>query len=302
MTNLALTGGSRTLGGLRPLRFGALAPRAFVVAVAVLASMWAPSAALGQLSGPPPKELEGVGITEHADAQLPLDAVFNDENGQPVRLGDFIGGDRPTILTLVYFNCPMLCTLVLNGLVDGMKDLQWSAGKEFQVVTVSFDPKENATLARQKKQNYLKMYGRAGADEGWHFLTGTEENIHRLTEAVGFNYRWDEEKQQYAHQAAIFIATPQGHVSRYLYGVIFPPKDLKLALLEASKGKIGSTLDRIVLYCYCYDPAAGSYALKATNFTRGFGAVLLAVFGGWLASVWIRSARKKKAPPAGKPD
>jgi protein SCO1/2 len=269
---------------------------AFVVSLALAA----PGAARAQRTEPLPEQLEGVGITEHRDAKIPLDLAFSDEDGRAVRLRDYFHEDRPVVLTLVYYSCPMLCTLVLNGLTDAMRDLSWEPGAEYEVVTVSFDPRETSTLARLKKQNYLSMYGRAGAGAGWHFLTGREEEIHALTEAVGFGYRWDEEQQQFAHQAAIFVLTPDGRISRYLYGVLFEPLTLKLTLLEASKGKIGSPLDQIVLYCYHYDPKSGSYAPAAMRFMRLGGVLTMVLVGAWLSSVWLRSARRRPpvAPPA----
>ena len=270
--------------------------KAKIVLSCALLALAAAGAARAQLNIPPP-ELEGIGITEHLDATLPLDAVFLDESGREVRLAEYFRGERPVVLSIVYYSCPMLCTLVLNGLVEGLEALEWSPGEEFEIVTVSFDSTETPLLATQKKQNYLRLYGRTEAEAGWHFLTGSGENIRKLTEIVGFGYRWDDETDQFAHQAAIYLVTPDGRLSRYLYGVKYAPRDLKLGLLEASEGKIGSTLDQIVMYCYHYDAAAGSYALAATRFTRAIGALTLLVFGGWLVSMWIRDARRRRPSP-----
>jgi protein SCO1/2 len=240
-----------------------------------------------------PKDLEGVGITEHAGARLPLDLEFTDEDGKPVRLARFFPGDRPVILTLGYYRCPMLCTLVLNSLVDGLKDLPWTPGQQFEIVTVSIDPTETPTLAKLKKQNYLADYGRPGAAAGWHFLTGREENIRKLAEAVGFGYRYVEERGQYAHPAAIFVVTPDGRMAKYLYGVLYQPKTLRLALAEAGQGKIGTTTDQLLLYCFHYDAQEGRYVLAASNIMRLGGAATALVVGLWLAVSWGRGVRKK---------
>ncbi|OFV83461.1 MAG: hypothetical protein A2Y78_10400 [Acidobacteria bacterium RBG_13_68_16] len=240
-----------------------------------------------------PKDLEGVGITEHPGVRLPLDLEFTDENGAPVRLGQYFSGDRPVILTLGYYRCPMLCTLVLNSLVDGLRDLPWTPGREFEIVTVSIDPTETPTLARLKKQNYLEEYARPGAAGGWHFLTGREENIRKLADAVGFGYRYVQERGEYAHSAAIFVATPDGRMARYLYGVVYQPKTVRLALTEAGQGKIGTTVDQLLLYCFHYDAQEGRYVVAASNIMRFGGATTALIVGLWLAVSWRRGARKK---------
>jgi len=249
--------------------------------------------AAAQRTEPLPKDLEGVGITEHAGAKLPLDLEFKDEDGKTVRLEQYFNGQRPVILTLGYYRCPMLCTLVLNSLVDGLKDLPWTPGREFEIVTVSIDPTETATLAKLKKQNYLEEYARAGAAVGWHFLTGRDENIRKLADTVGFGYRYVEERGQYAHPAAIFVATPDGRMAKYLYGVLYQPKTLRLALTEAGEGKIGTTTDQLLLYCFHYNAQEGRYILAATNLMRFGGATTALVVGLWLAASWRRSAHKK---------
>jgi protein SCO1/2 len=261
------------------------------VAAAMLFLAALPAAA--QRTEPLPKDLEGVGITEHAGARLPLDLEFKDEDGKTVNLAQYFNGDRPVILTLGYYRCPMLCTLVLNSLVDGLKDLPWTPGQEFEIVTVSIDPTETPTLAKLKKQNYLEEYGRAGAAGGWHFLTGREESIRKLADAVGFGYRYVEERGQYAHPAAIFVVTPDGRMAKYLYGVLYQPKTLRLALAEAGQGKIGTTTDQLLLYCFHYDAQEGRYVLAATNIMRFGGATTAVVVGLWLAVSWRRGARRK---------
>lgn len=242
---------------------------------------------------PLPKELEGVGVDEKLDARIPLDLEFTDDLGRQVRLGDYFKNGKPVILTLNYYRCPMLCTLVLNGYVEGLKPLDWYPGGEFTTVTVSIDPRETPTLARQKKQNYLEEYGKSLADKGWHFLVGSPESVKRLTDAVGFRYTYDADTDQYAHAAVLVALTPDGRVSRYLYGVKFEPQTLRLALVEASEGKIGSALDQLILYCYHYDPSTGTYAPAALKIMR-FGAVLTTlVLAVVLGTFWAREFRRR---------
>jgi protein SCO1/2 len=267
-----------------------------LLALAVLAG--AATCALAQRGEPLPTELEGVGITEHLDARVPLDTTFDDETGKQVTLGSYFVKDRPVILTLNYFTCPMLCTLILNGMTDAMKEIPWTPGRQFEIVTVSFDPTETPTLARLKKKSYLEAYGRPDAAAGWHFLTGEEESIRALTDAVGFKYRWDDTEKQFAHAAAIFILTPDGHISRYLYGVQFEPKDLRLALLEASSGKIGSPMDQVLMYCYHYDASSGRYSIAAQQIMKIGGILTVLVLAGWLIGFWLRerSQGRRLAP------
>ncbi len=243
-----------------------------------------------------PPELEGVGITEHLDAQLPLDLAFVDERGRAVTLGDYFDGKRPVLLTLNYYRCPMLCTLQLNGLVDALRRVAWSAGEQFEMVTVSFDPAETPSLARAKKQTYVEEYGRPSAVKGWHFLTGKQASIKALTETVGFGYRWNPDSQQWIHAAAVYMCTPDGRLSRYLYGVMYEPNTLRLAMVEASEGKIGSTLDRIILYCFHYDDEAGKYSLAAVKVMRIGGALTAIILGTALMSFWLRGRRRRALP------
>jgi protein SCO1/2 len=247
-----------------------------------------------QLADQVPPALEEVGIEEHLDARLPFDVEFVDERGSDVTLGSFFDGERPVILTLNYYRCPMLCGLQLNGVVEGLTGLDWSIGDQFEMVTVSIDPLETPTLAREKKQNYLKWYQREGAASGWHFLTGRQDDIVRLAETVGFRYTYDESSGQYAHAAAIFVCTPDGRVARYLYGIEYPPKHLRLALLEASEGKIGNAIDQLILYCYHYDPSDRSYAPTAMNIMRLGGGATALILGSSLALFWIRDLRRKR--------
>ena len=266
-----------------------------IVALIILAAaVAAPLTVQAQPADQVPKQLEQVGVTEHPDVALPFDAQFVDESGHTVRLGDYFSGDRPVILTLNYYECPMLCGLQLNGLVDGLEGLNWTPGQEFEIVTISINPLETPTLAKLKKQNYIKHYGRPQAAAGWHFLTGREADIRRVADTVGFGYRYDPEAKQYAHPAVMFVATPKGHVARYLYGIELPTKTLRLALVEAAKGKVGSAIDRIVLYCYHYDPSTHRYAPVAMNIMRLGGGATLAILGTSLLAFWVKDSRRRR--------
>jgi protein SCO1/2 len=215
-----------------------------------------------------PKMLENVGIDQRLDEQLPLDIALRDESGQEVKLGDYFGS-KPVIISLVYYSCPQLCNQVLNGLTSSLKTLTaFDIGKEFNVVTVSFDPRETPQLASEKKKTYMEWYKRPGAAEGWHFLTGDQAAIDKLTEAVGFHYNYDPQTNQFAHASGIMIATPQGKLARYFYGIEYSASDLRLGLVEASENKIGTPIDKVILYCFHYDPASGKYGLVVVNLIR----------------------------------
>ena len=264
-----------------------------IVAVAALL-VGAAGVASAQLAGQAVPALDKVGIEEHLDAILPLELDFLDEEGRTVKLGDYFDGVRPVILTLNYYRCPMLCGLQLNGVVAGMEELDWTPGVEFEMVTVSIDPLETPELAKAKKDNYLRRYQRPAAARGWHFLTGRQVNIERLAETVGFGYTYDAASGQYAHAAAIFVITPDGRVARYLYGIEYPPKSLKLALMEASKGEIGSALDQLIMYCYHYDPSSRRYAPVAMNIMRVGGGATALVLGVTLGTWWLRESRRRR--------
>jgi len=264
------------------------------LAIALAVSALAPASVLAQdRIEPVPKPLAHVGVDEKLDAPLPLSLVFKDDTGRDVTLGSYFRPGRPVVLTLNYFRCPMLCTLELNGLVQGMKGLAWTPGDQFSVVTVSFDPRETAQLAAAKKQSYLEDLGRPSAEAGWHFLTGSQASIDALTKAVGFSYEYDKDTDQYAHAAVVMLATPEGRVGRYLYGVAFEPATLKLGLLEASKGKIGSTWERFILYCYHYDAEQGRYALAARSIMRVGGALTVLVLGSVIGGFWLRERKNR---------
>jgi len=241
-----------------------------------------------------PEPLQAVGIDQKLNEQVPLDLVFRDEQGQPVRLGELLDG-KPAILVLAYYRCPMLCNLVLNGLTDALESMSFTAGKEFHVITVSFDSRETPALARAKKATYLKRYARPEAEAGWHFLTGEPDPIRGLTEAVGFRYTFDEKTEQFAHASGIMVLTPEGRLARYFYGVEYSPRDLRLGLVEASENRIGSPVDQVLLFCYGYDPATGKYSASVMKLVRLGGAAtvgVLLLFIGWL--FW-KDARRKRA-------
>lgn len=244
-----------------------------------------------------PVELEGVGVTEHLGQKIPVEVGFVDEQGQAVTLQRYFSSGKPVILNLVYYTCPMLCTMVLNGMVDGLKEVAYTIGTEYEVVSISIDPRDTPDIAFKKKSNYLKSYGRPGAEPGWHFLTGTEENIRKVADAVGFQYKWDDRQEQYVHAATLFVLTPQATISRYLYGIQFTSKDLRLALLEASEGKIGSVIERFILFCYHYDPVGKKYALYATNVMRVGGALTAVILFSYLGILWRRERRMAITPP-----
>ena len=228
-----------------------------------------------------PPYLQNVGIEQHLDAQVPAGLAFTDESGRLVKLGDYFG-KKPLILNLVYYRCPMLCGEVLSGLTGAMKMIKFNAGNEYDVITVSFDPKETPQAAAEKKQEYLKRYGRPGAANGWHFLTGSADSINALTKSVGFQYQYDPKINQYAHATAIMVLTPGGRISRYFYGVDFPPKDLRMGLVEASSGKIGNPVDQVLLYCYHYDPATGKYGAVVSNMLKVGAGLTIVLLGGML--------------------
>lgn len=237
-----------------------------------------------------PGLLSKIRIDQKLDAQVPADLAFVDEQGRPVTLGQYFG-KRPLILALVYYECPMLCTQVLNGLTSSLSLIKFNAGQEFDVIAVSFDPGEGPGLARDKKKSYMERYKRPGAEGGFHFLTGRQDAIDRLTDAVGFRYAYDEKTDQYAHATTIILLTPEGHVSRYFYGIEYMPRDVRLGLVEASQNKIGTMRDQVLLLCYHYDPAEGKYGVAIINLIRLIGVLVIAGFG---AFVFISLRRERR--------
>ncbi len=246
-----------------------------------------------------PSVLQQVSITQNLDTQISPDLAFRDETGSTVRLGDFFGR-KPVLLSLVYFECPALCTEVLNGELRTMKAISLDLGKDYEAVTVSFEPKDTPALAQAKRDVYAGQYARPGAVDHWHFLTGEQSAIDALTQAVGFHYVYDAASRQYAHAAAIMVLTPAGRISRYFYGVQFPARDVRLGLVDASGGKIGTPTDHALLYCYQYDPETGKYGLVIMNIVRLFAGLTLAALGLFLFVMFRRERRRGAgALPAG---
>jgi protein SCO1/2 len=283
---------------------------ALVIVLALASDAWAqpPRFTGADVGGPPagtsselvPDILEKVGIDQKLNAQVPLDAVFRDEEGRQVKLGDYFG-KKPVVLSLVYYECPMLCTQVLNGAVAAFKVLNFTVGNEYEVVTLSFNPKETPAMAAAKKQTYLAKYGRPEGAKGWHFLTGEKPAIDAVAGAVGFRYTFDQASQQYVHASAIMVVTPEGRVSKYFYGIEYPPKDLRLGLIEASGGRIGTPVDQVLLYCYHYDPHSGKYSMVVMNVLRLGGVLTVALIAGFIVTMWGRDRRKSKNAAADGP-
>jgi protein SCO1/2 len=242
--------------------------------------------------------LKKVGITQNLNGRIPPDLLFRDETGKAVRIGDFFG-QKPIVLSLVYFDCPALCTEVLNGELRTMKAISLGLGRDFDAVTVSFEPKDTPALAKAKRDVYAGQYGRPGAADHWHFLTGEQPSIDALTNAVGFHYAYDSAIRQYAHAAAILVLTPDGRIDRYFYGVQYPARDVRLGLVEASQGKIGTLTDQALLYCYQYDPMTGKYGVVVMNVLRAAGGLTVLALGIFMALMFLRE-RKRPAgiPPA----
>lgn len=238
-----------------------------------------------------PDAMKRAGFEQRHNTQLPMDLKFRDENGNDVTLGSLFD-DRPVILNFVYLNCPMLCNVILNSLCDTLKDLPFSLGKEYQIITVSFDHTETPELAAAKKLNYLEYLGKPEAAASWHFLTGDEEAVKTLTQAAGFTFAWDETRKEYAHASGIMVATPQGRLSHYFFGVVFDPRDVRLGLVDASEGKIGSPLDKVqLLFCYHYDPAMGTYSLAVFRLLKLGGILTIASLGLFMG---LSLAQEKK--------
>jgi protein SCO1/2 len=273
----------------------------WLMAAVIAAMLIAPAVARGQGMGMPappeinpvskkPAILDKVGIDQKIGQQLPLDVVFKDETGRDVRLGEYFG-TRPVVMALAYYECPMLCTQVINGMTGALKTLSFEAGKDFDVVVISINPVERPTLAAQKKANYLKQYARPETAGGWHFLTGSELSIKAVADAIGFRYAYDDQIGQYAHGAAIYVATPKGIIARYFLGVEFPPTHLRYALVEASNNKLGTIADQVLLLCYHYDPATGKYGVVILRAVRIGGVLTVAAF---LAFLFVSLRRERQ--------
>lgn len=272
---------------------------AAALSCALLFSSWAgadpvpPSERVERME-PAPKQLKGVDVQERLGSALPKTLGFRDASGKPVVLGDFFDGEHPVILTLNYSNCPMLCSLQLNGLVDGLKQVEWGINKEYRIVTISLDPNESQELTQRTQNRYLTQYGRPEAPGGWHFLTGSETNVRAFADAIGFGYRYDEKRQEYAHPAAIALASPDGRIMRYLYGLTYPSDTLRLALVEASEGRIGTTLDRLILYCFHYDATEGRYAPVARNIMQLGGVAFVVLLSAFVIFLFRSDLRKRR--------
>lgn len=238
-----------------------------------------------------PPVLRDVGFEQRLGESIPLDLVFRDDAGKTVRLGDYFGA-RPVILTMAYYQCPMLCGLVLDGLAQSLRGLRFDLGEQFVVVTVSVDPHETPAHAALKKRQALRSYARPGAAEGWHFLTGEDASIRQLTQVVGFRYAYDEANGQFAHAAGLAVLTPEGKIARYLYGIEFAPRDVRLALVEAAAGQIGSAIDQVLLFCSRYDPTTGRYGLVIMNVLRLAGLLTVAALGGFIAVMFRRERHR----------
>ena len=245
-----------------------------------------------------PAILSKVGITQNLSAQIPPGLVFRDETGKSVRIGDYFG-QKPIVLSLVYFDCPALCTEVLNGELRTMKAISLDLGKDFEAVTVSFEPKDTPALAKAKRDVYTGQYGRPEAADHWHFLTGEQQSIDALTNIAGFHYAYDSAIRQYAHAAAILVLTPGGRIDRYFYGVIYPARDVRLGLVEASEGKIGTLTDHALLYCYQYDPMTGKYGVMVMNVLRAAGGLTVLILGIFMTLMFLRERKRPSGiPPA----
>jgi len=273
-------------------------------AIGALAFLLLSSVATAQSMEPPPEGLvradqkpeilKDIGIDQRLDAALPLDAPLKDEAGRAVRLGDYFG-KRPVVLAFVYYNCPMLCTQVLNGLVAALNVMSLDAGADFDVIAISFDSRETPAMAAAKKDAYLTRYKHPNSAAGWHFLTGDDASIARLTQAAGFRFRYDATRDQFAHASAVMVVTPQGRLARYFYGIEYAPRDLRLGLVEASAGRIGTPVDQILLYCFHYDPSNGKYGWVVVRMIRLAGFATVVLLG---LAIWRLSHRRTRFRPA----
>jgi protein SCO1 len=244
----------------------------------------------------PPPPVKDVGLDQKLGESIPLDLVFRDEAGKAVRLSQYFG-KRPVILSLVYFNCPMLCGMTTDGLVRSVRALRFEPGTDYEILSVSFDPKETPEMASEKKRGVMAQYGRKSGPLGWHFLTGDAASVAALTSAVGFRYVWDAEQKQFAHATGVTLLTPQGRIARVFFGIEYPAKDLRLALIEASEERIGSVVDQLLLLCFHYDPKAGRYTATVRNLVRGGAALTLAALAGFVLIMLRRERAGAERPP-----
>lgn len=274
-------------------------PSAMVLAAAAVALLAAGAAAQQPPDEDLPAPLRDVGFEQRIGEPVPLDAVFRDETGRQVTLGEYFHPDKPVLLALVYYECPMICNMVLNGLSSSLGVLSFDPGTDFELVVVSFDPGETPQLAAAKRENYLRHFARPETGAGWHFLTGEEDQISRLTEAVGFRYAYDPETDEYAHATGITVVTPSGLISRYLFGIEYAPKDLRLALVESAENQLGSVVDQLLLYCYRYDPATGRYGAAVMAILRLAGILTVAAIVGFIVIMRRREKRSQRLAVGG---
>jgi protein SCO1/2 len=271
-------------------RWASLAALVVLAATSAMAQFLSEPSVKGAL----PPGLSKVGIDQRLNEQVPLDLHFQDEQGRTVRLGDYFHNGRPVIISLVYYNCPMLCGEVLNGMSTAFKVLKFTPGKEYEVVTLSIDPREKPELAAAKKRSYIEHLDRPGAEAGWHFLTGEQPQIDALADAIGWHYQYDPKIDQFAHAAGIVLVTPLGRISQYYYGVEFSARDMRLGIIEASGNRIGSLADQVLLYCYHYDPRTGKYGAVIYNVVRLAGAATVLILGSFLFIMFRREATRRK--------
>ena len=258
----------------------------------ILMAIFASGTASSQVANFSPPDLQKIDVVEKPGHHIPLDLTFQNDHGEVVPLSDYFHQDKPVVIVLAYYNCPMLCTLVLNGLTEAARQIRFSPGTDYTILTISIDPRETVELAAAKKENYVQSFGNENAAAGWSWFVGKEDQSKELADSLGFVYYYDKEKDQYAHPAVLHILTADGKISRYLYGIEFKPKDLELALLEASAGKIGNTVDRLVLYCFHYDPDAKGYVIVAENIMKIGGALTVVLLSFFVAALWIRNKTK----------
>lgn len=245
-----------------------------------------------------PAILENVGIDEKLGKKIDLSLPFKNEKGESVTLGQYFTGKKPVIISPVYFECPRLCNFHLNGLVDALKGVDWNAGDKYEVLAISFDSNEKPDVASLKKDSYMKVYDRVGSEKGFHFLTGGEDSVQMLMSEVGFKFRWNEEMKEWAHASAAILVSPDGTITRYLPGIVFEPKDVRMAIVEAGKGQIGTFVDQLVLYCFHYDPREGRFTILASNVMKLGGGAMTLALGLWLLPFWLRNRRRRGEPEA----
>ncbi len=272
-----------------------------IAMAAFVLALFVPGVAGAQIAATPP-ELERVGVTEHLDGQLPLETPFRDHTGAPVTLGKFFDGKRPVVLQFAYHTCPVVCGMITTNLAAGLKGVPWTVGKEFDVITISIDPNESLEKTAAKRTSIINDYGREHTSKngGWHFLVGDEASIEAVAKAAGFEYQYDERQKQWGHPSVVFVVKPNGRMARYLYGLEFPSADLRLGLLEASEGRHITSVEKLILYCYHYDPQGGKYVLVAQRVMQVGGGAIAIVLIGFLGLFWSRElAKKKKAQGSG---